>query len=174
MNWIKKIAHEKQNCENKRQLAELKVGDPVVVQNRTSKRWDKYGVVQEVNESGDIRMSSGLVTVHNRRDLKKRFPPKTVPKSGTSKWNPFSCLEEAQYADHESEKTDSDDSDDTNDYEGCVGQDIVNEPTRVPVVEQSPRRHVRFDTKNVQRRSSTRATKSKSPVYMNDYVVGNK
>ena len=41
----KKIAHEKQNCENKRQLAELKVGDPDVVQNRTSKRWNKYGVV---------------------------------------------------------------------------------------------------------------------------------
>ena len=78
----------------------------------------------------------------------------------------FSCLVEAQYADHESEKIDVDDSDDdTNDYEGCVGQDAVNEPTIVPVVEQAPRRHVRFHITNVQRRSSTRATKSKRPVY---------
>ena len=49
-------------------------------------------MVQEVNLKARkylIRMSSGMLTVRNRRDLRKRYPPATVPKAGTSSWDPY-------------------------------------------------------------------------------------
>ena len=56
----------------------LSIGDPIVIQNRTSKRWDRYGVIQERNlKIGryTVRLPSGLITIRNRRHIRVRYPP---------------------------------------------------------------------------------------------------
>ena len=200
----KKVAEEKQRYENRRSLVELKVGDAVVVQNRNNKRWDKYGVVQEATPGirrYKIRMSSGLVTVRNRRDLKKRFPPETVPQSGTSRWSPFTSDETShyqapRYQDYENElksevhsNEDDDDDDDDQSYQATIRTPVQQRPAQempVPqravqqgqvhdIPQQDPQRE-KAPRKHVRfdignPRRSTRANKGKRPAYQKDYVL---
>jgi ribonuclease HI len=90
-----KIAMERQKADKYKpghNLPPLKVGDAVIVQNRNTKRWDRYGVVQERNlniRRYYIRLPSGMILVRNRRDIKKRYPPDNVPAAGTSLWSPM-------------------------------------------------------------------------------------
>ena len=71
------IARERQRAERYqpgKSLPPPKVGTPVLIQNRVSKRWDKYGIVQERNVGVRkylIRLPSGFTTVRNRQDIRQ-------------------------------------------------------------------------------------------------------
>lgn len=110
-----KIAQERQKADHYKRgtpLPPLSVGDPVLIQNKRSRRWDRYGVIQERNlriRKYTIRLPSGLITIRNRRDLRYRFTPNDVPRAGTSKWMPFVPKPKPQ---NETESDDFDDDDD--------------------------------------------------------------
>ena len=90
----RQVAQERQKADQYRPgqpLPHLKVGDPVLLQNRSTKRWDRFGVVQERNvriRKYAIRLASGLVTVRNRHDLRLRHPPPDVAPAGAKNWIP--------------------------------------------------------------------------------------
>lgn len=65
-----------------RSLPALPVGTPVAIQNPKTRKWDRYGVIQEKNEDLRryvIRLPSGMIVVRNRRVLKQRFTNRTLP-----------------------------------------------------------------------------------------------
>ena len=167
----KKIAEESQKVEEKRgrELKPLNIGDPVVVQNRTTKRWDKYAVVQEVHHKARrylVRMSSGLLTVRNRRDLRKRYPSESVPKAGTSEWDPFS---KPKYVEDQTDE-DEEDDDEENYVSPVFHQPDAPDDTDNPTADDQPRgpdRRVRF-TEPTEPRRSTRTRRQ--PSYLKDYV----
>ncbi|ESO94777.1 hypothetical protein LOTGIDRAFT_161028 [Lottia gigantea] len=129
-----------------KELPVLKIGDPVVVQNRQSKRWDKYGVIQERNlkvRKYVVRLSSGLITVRNRKDLRLRYPPKHQ-NGGTSLWlpvidyqnDPDKHLKPVQQSSQDNQHNDSDsDSDDEDDYRPNIN-DTNGEVKLYPNAEQ--------------------------------------
>lgn len=192
-DFDKKVARERQSVEklniNERELKPLRVGDPVVVQNRNNKRWDKYAIIQEVNLQTRkylVRLSSGLLTVRNRRDLRKRFPPKTVSKSGTSEWSPFP----QQTSTENEEDEDSDEEDSPPIVTGgrlpMVQPQLLSPPVNPvnPVNPVSPdpaqklklRPTVRFtepvpETPVSSSRRPVRSNRNNLPSHMKDYVV---
>lgn len=121
----KKIAKQRQNQEfyrPGRPLPELKVGNPVVIQNRNNKKWDKYGIIQERNlklRRYTVRLPSGMLTMRNRIDLRRRFP-KQGEGSGTSEWTPF----RNNQSDHQDDDSDDEDSDSESDSD--KDDDVVN------------------------------------------------
>ena len=57
-------------------LKPLRVGDKVVIQNFKTKRWDRYGIVQEYHKDFRryvIRCESGMMLKRNRIHLRLRF-----------------------------------------------------------------------------------------------------
>lgn len=135
-NWHKQVSDLDRRIARERQrvdawyrpgkpLPPLKVGDPVLIQNRSNRRWDKVGIVQERNlniRKYAVRLPSGMVTHRNRRDLRKRYPPDSVPTAGTKDWNPFSGSSKQEYVDkwntyRRDIDNDNDDDDDWNNGE---------------------------------------------------------
>ena len=100
-DYDKMIAAERQKMDGYRKgrsLQALEEGTAVVVQNRQTKKWDRYGIVQEANKNIRkyvIRMPSGMITSRNRRDIRVRYPEKQC-KGGTSQWNPISPTDVTQ------------------------------------------------------------------------------
>ena len=92
--YDRKIACERQRMDKYRggrSLPSLPEGTAVVIQNRQNKRWDRYGVVQESKpdiRKYVVRMPSGMITVRNRRDLRKRYPENKC-NGGTRQWCPI-------------------------------------------------------------------------------------
>ena len=83
------IAKERQKADyykKGRPIPPLAVGDPVSIQNPKTRRWDRYGVIQErqlQTRKYTIRLSSGLITTRNRRHIVYRqLYPEPVPVSG--------------------------------------------------------------------------------------------
>jgi len=163
----KKLSTQRQRFETGKSLKPLKVGDPVVVQNRTSKRWDKYGVVQEVNVKTRkymIRLQSGLMTVRNRIDLRRRYPPSNSGEKTASESQPMKDLHPPRYANVNNERLNNEDEESSDDDEEDEYQFI--QPTNKE--KRRPERRVRFADEEIRR--STRATKGQRPAYLKDYV----
>lgn len=87
-DWHSKVLEFDQNFANRRDKMEqlynrgardlppLRVGDPIAIQNKRTKKWDRYGVVQEVFPEIRrylIRLASGMMITRNRRVIRKRF-----------------------------------------------------------------------------------------------------
>ena len=65
-----------------RDLPALETGTNVVIQDHSTKRWDKRGVIVQTGEHRDyyIKLPSGRVWRRNRRFLRKQYPIVTPPK----------------------------------------------------------------------------------------------
>ena len=79
-----KNSEERRYNQHARDLPGLRVGSQVAVQNHNTKRWDRCGVITEVDHQRRryfIRMPSGRVLTRNRRFLRQRYayaePPTT-------------------------------------------------------------------------------------------------
>ncbi|KAK4303511.1 hypothetical protein Pmani_024480 [Petrolisthes manimaculis] len=72
---------QEQYNQHARPLPRLRVGDTVRIQNPTSLRWDKVGVVMSCGRSRDyeVRLPSGRVYWRNRRFLRPINPPGVDP-----------------------------------------------------------------------------------------------
>ncbi|KAK4288131.1 hypothetical protein Pmani_038826 [Petrolisthes manimaculis] len=72
---------QEQYNQHARPLPRLRVGDTVRIQNLTSLRWDKVGVVMSCGRSRDyeVRLPSGRVYWRNRRFLRPINPPGVDP-----------------------------------------------------------------------------------------------
>ena len=192
-NIDKKIAKERQRQDKYnpgKPLPVLKVGTPVVIQNRQTKRWDKFGVIQERNLSTrkyTIRLPSGMLTVRNRIVIKLRHPPPNVNEAGTSVWQPFQ-----KNAMNELDQNDKDSEDGGEDEDFCdpgavnqnhekpQQQKEQNEQLERQIQQLPQQRTVQFDD-NVEvigpeqerapiaPRRSTR--QRRRPQYLNDYVT---
>jgi len=96
------IAEERQKMDKYRPgrpLPVLTVGTPVVVR--------KYGIVQERNVKARkyaVRLSSGMVSIRNRIDLRVRHPPPAVH-GGTNKWS--ALLPSGKTADRDQDEPDT-------------------------------------------------------------------
>lgn len=73
--WAKEIAKDHFNSTAK-QLIAFKVGDHVLVQHPTTKRWETTGVVVEIGPNRDyiIKTPAGSALRRNRRMLRRRIP----------------------------------------------------------------------------------------------------
>ena len=98
--YDKNVTQSKQNMEkfyNKgtRTLPPLFVGDPVVVQNKSNKQWDRQRWIQEgycAKRRYLIRLTSGPVLERNSRFIPKRFHRETVQTVSVSLVNPIHIL----------------------------------------------------------------------------------
>ena len=86
--WQKSIAEADRKAEqlrlrsdhlydkSARHLPRLPVGQHVIIQNPTSKKWDRAGTIVEIGKHRDyfIRLPSGRIWRRNRRFLRKRCP----------------------------------------------------------------------------------------------------
>ena len=100
-------------------LPTLKVGTPVVVQSRQSRKWDKFGVIQDRNVRARkymVRLPSGMLTVRTRRHIRQWFPPLEAQpfwrhshSGGTAIWAPFGPEPDPPFSDSDSEYNNRDD-----------------------------------------------------------------
>ena len=75
---------ERRYNQHARDLPGLRVGSQVMVQNHVNKRWDRCGVVTEVDHSRRryfVRLPSGRVLTRNRRFLRQRYAYAEPPQS---------------------------------------------------------------------------------------------
>lgn len=80
-----KVRMERYYNRGKQELSPLYPGMPVLVQNKTSKRWDRIGWVQEAHHQTRrylIRLTSGMLIQRNRRVIRRRYPATTITGSG--------------------------------------------------------------------------------------------
>ena len=84
-----KNSAERRYNQHARDLPGLRVGSQVAVQNHNTKRWDRCGVITEVDNQRRryfIRLPSGRVLTRNRRFLRQRYayaePPTTSSPAG--------------------------------------------------------------------------------------------
>ena len=75
---------ERRYNQHARDLPGLRIGSQVMVQNHVNKRWDRCGVVTEVDHSRRryfVRLASGRVLTRNRRFLRQRYAYAEPPQS---------------------------------------------------------------------------------------------
>ena len=81
-----KFARNQQRLENNynrgtKELPPLRVGTPVAIYDRRTKRWNRFGVVQEVQRDLRryvIRLASGMIVTRNRRAVRQRVQPDVI------------------------------------------------------------------------------------------------
>ena len=99
---------EKYYNRGTRNLEQLKVNDPICIQNNRTKRWDRYGRVMECYHQSRrylIKLESGLMIRRNRIHLRKRY---SHPKNNTNSTEPSNYLDDGDVKNNEL----NDDSDD--------------------------------------------------------------